>query len=512
MSETSYYLALDYGTQSTRALVFDCRGNPIAVAAVANENCKAGQAAKAAVQDGDYCYGQLVAACRKLFAEHGLRPEQIVAVTLTTQRACTLLMDNRGKAKSDVFMWSDRRMVEGMLSPMSWFYRFGFWVSGMTGRIDYLRRAAKINLIREVFPGKVDASDKIGLLSGYLLSRLGGKLLDSRASQVAYLPFDYPNQTFAARRSWRWQALGCKPSQMLPLIDAARQIGTVTDGFAELTGLKPGTALVSAGADKACEAYANGAGEPGVLSLSLGSAATVTLGTHRYFEVFRYAPAFPGLEPGSFMPEVQLERGFWLLSWALDEFGASDRAEASTLGLTPEAYVMKAIAAIPPGADGLMLCPYWAQGVIYPGPEASGIVAGFRPEHTRAHLYRALIEGVLMTLARGARQLVAKSGGSVRLIRVSGGGSQSDLVMQLAADIFNCTTERLTVREGSGLGAAMCAAVAMGDYPDLASARQNMAKSASRFEPEPANVACYRQLSQRHQRLYPAVKSLFKTR
>lgn len=203
-------------------------------------------------------------------------------------------MDNRGKAQSDVFMWSDRRMVEGMLSPMSWFYRLGFWVSGMTGRIDYLRRAAKINLIRELFPGKVDGSDKIGLLSGYLLSRLGGKLLDSTVSQVAYLPFDYPIQTFAAKWSWRWQALGCKPSQMLPLIDAARQIGTVTDGFAELTGLKPGTALVSAGADKACEAYANGAGEPGVLSLSLGSAATVTLGTHRYFEVFRYAPAFRG--------------------------------------------------------------------------------------------------------------------------------------------------------------------------------------------------------------------------
>lgn len=212
MSETGYYLALDYGTQSTRALVFDRRGNPIAIAAVGNQNCKAGQVAKAAVQDGDYCYGQLVATCRKLFAEHGLSPEQIVAVTLTTQRACTLLMDNSGKAKSDVFMWSDRRMVEGMLSPISWFYRLGFWVSGMTGRIDYLRRAAKINLMRELFPGKVDGSEKIGLLSGYLLSRLGGKLLDSRASQVAYLPFDYRNQTFASKGSWRWQALGCKPS------------------------------------------------------------------------------------------------------------------------------------------------------------------------------------------------------------------------------------------------------------------------------------------------------------
>ncbi|MCL2918767.1 FGGY-family carbohydrate kinase [Shewanella litorisediminis] len=512
MSQTAYYLALDYGTQSTRALVFDRCGNSIASASVPNENCKTGQGAKAAVQDGDYCYGQLVVACRKLFAEHGLSPEQIVAVTLSTQRACTLLMDNRGKAKSDVFMWSDRRMVEGMLSPMSWFYRLGFWVSGMTGRIEYLRRAAKVNLIRELSPGKVDSSDKIGLLSGYLLSRLGGTLQDSTASQVAYLPFDYRKHTFASPSSWRWQALGCRPSQMLPLIDAARHIGTITEGFAELTGLKPSTALVSAGADKACEAYANGAGESGVLSLSLGSAATVTLGSKRYFEVFRYAPAFPGLESGSFMPEVQLERGFWLLSWALDEFGASDKAEAKALGLSPEAYVMKAIADIPAGADGLMLCPYWAQGVIYPGPEASGIVAGFRPEHTRAHLYRALIEGVLMTLERGSRRLVAKAGMPIKVIRVSGGGSQSDLVMQLAADIFNCPTERLTVREGSGLGAAMCAAVAMGDYPNLASARQNMAKSAGRFEPEPANVARYLQLSKRHQRLYPAVKSLFKTR
>ncbi|WP_372871681.1 FGGY-family carbohydrate kinase [Shewanella sp.] len=512
MSETSYYLAFDYGTQSTRALVFDRRGNSIASAAVVNENCKAGQTANAAVQSGDYCYGQLIAACRKLFAEHTLSPEQIIAVTLTTQRACTLLMDDKGKANSDVFMWSDRRMVTGELSPMGWHYRVGFWFSGMTGRIDYLRRAAKINLMRELFPGKVDASDKIGLLSGYLLTRLSGKLVDSTASQVAYLPFDYRRRAFASPRSWRWQALGCRPSQMLPLIDAARRVGNITEGFAELTGLRPGTALISAGADKACEAYANGAGESGLLSLSLGSAATVTLGSKRYFEVFRYAPAFPGLEPDSFMPEVQLERGFWLLSWALQEFGASDKEEAKRLGLSTEAYVMDAIARISPGADGLMLCPYWAQGVIYPGPEASGIMAGFRPDHTRAHLYRALIEGVLMTLERGAKRLVAKSGIPVSLIRVSGGGSQSDLVMQLAADIFNCPTERLNVREGSGLGAAMCAAVAMGDYPDLASARLNMAKSARRFEPDPANVECYRQLSKRHQRLYPALKSLFKTR
>ncbi|MBT1445626.1 FGGY-family carbohydrate kinase [Shewanella sp. JM162201] len=514
MSKAAYFLALDYGTQSTRALVFDCAGSLIARAAIPNRHCREGEGEGASVQSGDYCFNQLVFACQKLFAEHPLLAAQICAVTLTTQRASTVLMDESGKALSDIFFWSERRLAKA-LEPMDWWYRLGFSLIGMGERIAYLRRAANINLIRELMPGAVDKAPKIGLLSGYLNARLGGRLIDSVASQVAYLPFDYRRLEFANARSWRWQALGCRPSQMVSLCKATDICGELSPGFAALTGLATGLPLVAGGADKACEAFASGAGDDGVLSLSLGSAATVSLGLADYLEVFRYLPAFPSLQQGQYLAEIQLERGFWLLSWALEQFGTADVEAAKQLGISPEAYVMQSITKVPPGADGLMLCPYWAQGVIYPGPEARGIIAGFSPEHSRAHLYRALVEGILLTLARGAAALIKKAGktsGQIKVLRVSGGGSESDVVMQLAADIFNLPAERLSEREASSLGAAMCAAVAMGEYESLPQARQNMAKSGRRFEPQPEQAQYYRALSRRHAKLYPALKTLFKDR
>ncbi|QSX38708.1 FGGY-family carbohydrate kinase [Shewanella sedimentimangrovi] len=507
--DNQYFLALDYGTQSTRALVFDPKGNLIAKAQLANANCREEQQGTAAAsQSGDYCVAQLTAVVQKLLAESSVRPGQIAALSLTCQRACLVLMDESGHAQSDVFMWSDRRLAAEQLMPLPWYQRLGFGLLGLGKRIHYLRRCAKTNWLDR---HKVAEAPKIGLLSGLLLSRLTDKLGDGVAYQVGYLPFDYRRRRFANAGNWRWRALNCRPQQMLPLAEATTVHGGLSAGFASLTGLPTGLPVVLAGADKACEAYAAGAGDPGLACVSLGSAATVTLGLERYTEAYRYAPAFPSLDSKQFLSEVQLERGFWLLSWLIREFGAEDCQGAKALGLSPEEYILRRIDAVTPGADGLLLSPTWAQGVIFPGPEARGAIVGWRPEHGRFHLYRAVIEGVLLTLARGLERLRKVSGTVPSLIRVTGGGSQSDVVLQMAADIFNLPVERLSVSEASGLGAAMCAAVAMGQYESLAEARLGMAKSAQRFEPDPRRVACYRVVARQHARLYPRLKPLFQT-
>ena len=114
---------------------------------------------------------------------------------------------------------------------------------------------------------------------------------------------------------------------------------------------------------------------------------------------------------------------------------------------------------------GLMLQPYWSPGVGIPGPEAKGAVIGFGDVHTRAHLYRAILEGLAYALREGKERSERRSGKAITELRVAGGGSQSDAAMQITADIFGLPASRPHLYETSGLGAAIDAAVGLGCTP-----------------------------------------------
>jgi sugar (pentulose or hexulose) kinase len=143
---------------------------------------------------------------------------------------------------------------------------------------------------------------------------------------------------------------------------------------------------------------------------------------------------------------------------------------------------------------GLMLQPYWTPGIRVPGREAKGAIVGFGDVHTRAHVYRAILEGLAYALREGKERIEQRSGVRITELRVSGGGSQSDAAMQLTADIFGLPTARPHVYETSGLGAAIDAAVGLGLYPDFASAVAAMTRVGRVFEPIAANRAIYDRL------------------
>ena len=122
---------------------------------------------------------------------------------------------------------------------------------------------------------------------------------------------------------------------------------------------------------------------------------------------------------------------------------------------------------MPPGSLGLVLQPFWSPGLRVPGPEAKGAVIGFGDVHTRAHLYRSILEGLAYALREGAERTSKRSGVKITEMRVAGGGSQSDAAMQITADIFGLPTTRPHLYEASGLGAAIDAAVGLGLHPDF---------------------------------------------
>jgi sugar (pentulose or hexulose) kinase len=189
--------------------------------------------------------------------------------------------------------------------------------------------------------------------------------------------------------------------------------------------------------------------------------------------------------------------------------GGTSRAAARDV--PPEARFEDLLTASPPGAMGLVLQPYWMPGVRYPGPEAKGAVLGFGDVHGRAHLYRAILEGLAYALREGSERSVRRSGVPVRELRISGGGSQSRAAVQLFADVFGLPASRPHTHEAAGLGAAIDVALGVGIHPDAETAVAEMVRINDRFEPAAAASRVYEDLYDSvYLRMYERLQPLYR--
>ncbi|MGI9133378.1 MAG: FGGY-family carbohydrate kinase, partial [Rhodoferax sp.] len=233
--------------------------------------------------------------------------------------------------------------------------------------------------------------------------------------------------------------------------------------------------------------------------------------TRRYLEATRFIPPYQAAVPGHYNTEIQITRGFWMVSWFKQQFGLHEQQMAQARGVTPESLFDELVNAVPPGAQGLMLQPFWNPGIKVPGPEAKGAVIGFGDIHQRAHLYRAILEGLAYALREAKERIERRGGARITRLRVAGGGSQSDAALQITANVFNLPCERPQVYETSGLGAAILAAVSLRLHPDFTSAVAHMAHTGKVFLPEPAHVATYAALYQRvYLQMYPRLQPLYR--
>ena len=247
-----------------------------------------------------------------------------------------------------------------------------------------------------------------------------------------------------------------------------------------------------------------------IACLSYGTTATVNTTTKTYFEPIALLPSYPAAMPKAYTTEISIYRGYWMVSWFKKEFGLAEVQRAHDLGGTPDSLFEALLDETPPGADGLILQPYWSPGIRTPGPEARGGLIGFSDVHTRAHVYRAMLEGIAYGLREGCEHIEKKSGVRVRKLRVSGGGAQSDAALQLTADIFNLPTERPHTYETSGLGAAINVAIGMGLYVSYEAALSAMTRSGEIFQPNPRHVAIYERMYRDvYQPMYDRVKPLY---
>lgn len=489
-------LAIDNGTQSVRALLFDLKGSLLAKSKIPIEPYYSTRAGFAE-QDPEVFWDGIVRACQQLWRQPGVDRAHIAALALTTQRSTLLNVDEDGTPLRPAIVWLDQRRTKN-IEPVGGLWGLLFKLSGMSDTVAYLQAEAEANWIQKNQPGIWDRTYRYLFLSGYLTYRLTGRFVDSVGCQVGYVPFDYKKHTWASRSNWKWQAVRVEPEKLPELVPVASELGTISAEAAAATGIPEGLPLIAAAADKACEVIGTGCLEPHLGCLSYGTTATINTTHRRYREVIPLIPPYPAAVPDAYSLELQVYRGYWMVKWFKEEFGLPEVEEATTLGVEPEDLFDRLVRSVPPGSDGLLLQPYWSPGLRSPGPEARGAVIGFGDVHTRAHLYRAILEGLAYALREGAERTVRRTKVPITELRVAGGGSQSDAAMQLTADVFGIPAARAHTYEASGLGAAIDAAVGVGLHPDFSAAIESMTHRGEVFHPGSA-------AKRRYDRLYREV-------
>jgi sugar (pentulose or hexulose) kinase len=461
-----------------------------------------------AEQDPDIYWHSLETACRQLKQTVPQVFDHIIGIGVATLRNTLVNLDRQGRVLRPAITWMDQRRADPGAGPDK-VLRLGYALPLLGNILKETQALGKCNWIMQHQPEIWERTHKYVQVSGFLHHRLTGEFADALACQIGYLPFDYKRHCWAKGRFNLSKILFPIPMEKLPrLVPAGEVIGRVSKAASDATGIASGIPVIACGSDKGCETLGAGVAGPNMVNLSFGTAATVQTLSNRYFETLPLMPPYPSPLPGYYNPEVQIFRGFWMISWFKDQFAHKEVAEADALGVPPEQILDRCLERTAPGAMGLMVQPYWGPGLAYPG--AKGAMIGFGDAHDRNHVYRAVIEGLGFALLDGMEKIEKKSGVRVEKAVVSGGASQSGQICQIAADIFNRPMIQGRTHETSGLGAAMITAKGVGIYPDIMTAARHMIRTQTVYEPDPSHAALYRQLYDRvYQKMYPALSSLY---
>ncbi|MDA3846571.1 MAG: FGGY-family carbohydrate kinase [Vallitaleaceae bacterium] len=374
-----YVLSIDCGTQSLRAIIFDAKGKMLAKSSVSFEpyySTKPGFA-----EQDPYVYWHALCQTTKELKSVNLAIfDNVDVVSVTTQRDTCTCLDRDGEPVRDLISWADERVIA---QPRVYSKRnqLALRAVGMFKVANLLSRQCHGHWVEDYEPENWAKTYKYVQLSGFLNHKLTSKFRDGVASQVGHIPFNYKKRIWEKPNSMKGQLFQLGMDRMIDLVETTGILGHVTKKASEETGLKIGLPVVAAGSDKGCETLGVGCNDNSTISISLGSQATVQASSEKYYEVQSFIPPFPGVNPERYNPEIQIYRGYWMISWFKNEFAHREQIQAEKEGVTPEYLLDKELKNIHPGSDGLILQPFWGAGL--KSPEARGSIIGFYDYHKR---------------------------------------------------------------------------------------------------------------------------------
>ncbi len=493
MSDKPLVLSFDVGTQSMRAILFNSIGEIENYEQIKYETPYFVKENTYIEQDPNFYFEMLCEASRRLKAKNPSDFDRIIAVTSTCFRDSVLCLDENFKPITNTILWLDKREVDRNLLPkIPLFKRILFKIVGKWETIETQQRQSACNWLMVNDKETWDKCKKFVFLPTYINYLLSGNLIDSSAGMIGHMPFDFKKGRWM-KKNGLTRCLYDIPSEKLSNISKCGEIiGHIVKETANLTGIKEGTPLISTGADKASETLGLSVSNREKAAISFGTASTITFYSDKYKEPMAFAPCYPGLIDDSYNPEFQVYRGYWMLSWFKEQFCKEEMEEAKKLGVRCESILDKTLKTINPGSDGLILEPYWTPGILC--PNMRGSIIGFTDKHTKYHIYRAIIEGIGFSLMDAMYTMERRTGNKIKTLYVGGGGSQSDEICQITADMFGLPVKRVQTHESCGLGGAIVAFKRMQVHTSYDEAIKNMVRDKETFTPNLKNHEIYMDL------------------
>src|SRR5437660_1335940 len=477
-----FFLGIDVGTGGTRALVIDERGRVIVSATEEHQPVVSPQIGWAEQDPSDW-WRACGVAVRKAQAQGNLRGDQIACVGLSGQMHGAVLLDEQQRVVRPALIWCDVRTEKQSRDLTAQI--------GAARLIQLTCNPAHTNFtltkclwVRENEPANWRRVRSLMLPKDYVRFELTGERATDVADASGTLLLD------VAHRRWSKEILGLveMDESLLPTLYESPEIcGRISAAGAAATGLRSGTPVVAGAGDQAAGAIGIGVVSPGTVSATIGTSGVVLAATD--------APALdPGgrlhtfchAVPGRWMVMGVTQAAGLSLRWFRDQFlaatnGSSDAGSDSYEMLTAEA------AKAPPGSDGLLWAPYlMGERTPYLDPTARGMLVGLTASHTRAHVIRAILEGVAFSL-RDTFTIFHDIEVPVKTIRLGGGGAKSALWRQIQADIYGRQVEIVEAEEGAAYGAAILAGVGAKAWPSVDAACDAVVRVAGNATPNAAD-------------------------
>ena len=490
----SKVLGIDVGTGGTRAVLLDQSGRVLGAATAEHAEMASLQLGWAEQDPRDWWRAARVAIEECLTAAGGTGAE-VSAVGLSGQMHGLVLLDAAGEVVRPALLWCDqrtedecreitervgaKRLIELVANPA---------LTGFT--------LPKIWWVRKHEPELWSRVRSIMLPKDYVRFKLTGARATDVADASGTLVFD------VAKRRWSAEMLEASDleAEILPQVFESPEItGRVTKDGAAASGLREGTPVVAGGGDQAAGAVGMGIVAPGNVSATIGTSGVVFAATSDPVvepkgRIHTFCHAIPGR-----WHVMGVTQGAGLsLRWFRDQFAG---------GASYDSLMIEAAAA-PAGSDGLLWAPYlMGERTPHLDPNARGALVGLTAQHTRAHVVRAILEGVAFSL-RDTFTIFRDLGVPVKSIRLGGGGARSHLWQQIQADIYGMPVDLVAAEEGAAYGAALLAGVGAGVWPSVDAACETAVRVAKRVEPIAENVELMNRRYAEYWKLYPALRGI----
>ena len=484
-------LGIDVGTGGTRAVVVDEEGHVVASATEAHAPFASPQAGWAEQDPGDW-WRACALAVRTALEHAGAQPS---AIGLSGQMHGAVVLDEHDEILRPSLIWCDQRTDAECRTIVE--------LVGEAHLIELTANPAltaftlpKLLWIRRHEPEAWRRVRTVLLPKDYVRLRLTGEQATDVADASGTLMFDVANRRWSTAML---EALEIDERVLARVYESPEVSGRVSAAGAAATGLAEGTPVVAGAGDQAAGAVGMGVVRPGAVSATIGSSGVVFAATDR-----------PQRDPrGRVHTFCHAIPDRWHVMGVTQAAGLSLRWFADTFddGVPSYERLSADAAAAPPGADGVLWAPYLlGERTPHLDPDARAALIGLTAHHTRAHVIRAILEGVAFSL-RDTLTIFDEMEVPVHALRLGGGGARSTLWRQVQADVYGREVEVLEAEEGAAFGAALLAGVGTGVWPSVDAACEATVRVAGRVAPDAQAAAALEARYAVFRGLYGVLKS-----